>query len=92
MLASYRRWIFENNHLESVEALRDWIVQVSEFETIATETIKSITNKKKKHSDGSFFSDQKISSFRQCKGYRKHGVGSCEVFQIMNINNEWMYC
>ena len=47
MLASYHRWIFENNHLESVETLRDWIVQEAEFQTIAAETIKGIMNKKK---------------------------------------------
>ena len=47
MLASYHRWIFENNHLESVETLRDWIVQEAEFQTIATETIKGITTNPK---------------------------------------------
>ena len=46
--------------------------------------------KKKKHSNGSFFSDLKTSNFRQCKVFnRKHGVSSCEVFQRMNINNKW---
>ena len=39
MLANYHRWIFENNHLESVETLRDWLVQEAEFQTIAAETI-----------------------------------------------------
>ena len=47
MLASYHRWIFENNHLESVETLRDWLVQEAEFQTIAAETIKGIMNQKK---------------------------------------------
>ena len=46
MLARYHRWIFENNHLESVETLRDWIVQEAEFQTVATETIKGIYNSK----------------------------------------------
>ena len=57
MLASYHRWVFENNHLESVETLRDWIVQEVELQTIAAEKIKGITKnqkkkkkKKKKHS------------------------------------------
>ena len=69
MLASYHRWIFENNHLESVETLKDWIVQEAEFQTIAAETIKGITtsHKKKKHSNGSLFLDQKTSNFRRCK-------------------------
>ena len=91
MLANYHRWIFENNHLESVETLRDWTVQEAEFMTSAAETIKSITtNQKKKHSNQSFFLDQKTSSFRQCKVCNgKHGVWSCKVFQRMDINNKW---
>ena len=77
MLANYHRWIFENNHVESVETLTDWIVQEAEFQTIATETIKGITanQKKKKHNNGTFFSDPKVYNFRQCKICNgKHGV------------------
>ena len=48
MLASYHRWLIENNHLESVEILRDWIVQKVESQTISVEIIKDITNQKKK--------------------------------------------
>ena len=92
MLANYHRWIFENNHLESIETLRDWIVQEAEFQTIATETIKGITanQKKKKHNNGTFFSDPKVYNFRQCKICNgKHGVWKCEVFQRMDINSKW---
>ena len=66
-------------------------MQEAEFQTIAAETIKGITNQKKtKHSNGSFFSDQKTSSFRRCKICNgKHGIWSCEVFQRMDINNKW---
>ena len=47
-------------------------------------------SKKMKHSNGSFFSDQKTSSFRRCKICNgKHGIWSCEVFQRMDINNKW---
>ena len=43
-----------------------------------------------KHSNGSFFSDQKTPSFRRCKICNgKHGIWSCEVFQRMDINNKW---
>ena len=92
MLANYHRWIFENNHLESVETLRDWIVQEAEFQTVATETIKGITanQKKKKHNNGTFFSDLKVYNFGQCKICNgKHGVWKCEVFQRMDINGKW---
>ena len=91
MLANYHRSIFENNNLESVETLRDWIVQEAEFQTIATETIKGITanQKKKKHNNGTFFSDPKVYHFRQCKICNgKHGVWKYEVFQRMDINSK----
>ena len=91
MLASYRRWIFENNRLESVETLREWIVQEAEFHAIVAEAIKGIQNQKiKKRSIVMDHSDQKISSLGQCKVCNgKHGVWSCEVFQRMDINNKW---
>ena len=90
MLGSYHRLIFENNHLESLETLRDWLVQEAEFQKIAAEKIKGIMNKKMKHNNGSFFSDQNTSSFRRCKiCNEKYGIWSCDVFQRMDINNKW---
>ena len=40
MLARYHRWIFENGQRESVLSLRSWIIQESEFQTIASETVR----------------------------------------------------
>ena len=39
MLAKYHRWIFETKTQESVHALKTWVFQKSEFQTIATETV-----------------------------------------------------
>ena len=39
ILASYHRWLYENRVSESVIALKTWINQESEFQTIANETI-----------------------------------------------------
>ena len=39
MLASYHRWFYENRVSESVIALKTWINQESDFQTIANETI-----------------------------------------------------
>ena len=39
MLAQYHRWIFENHKEESVLTLRTWVLQESEFMTIASETV-----------------------------------------------------
>ena len=43
MLARYRRRIFGNNMVESVVTLRTWIIQESEFETIASDTVYGFT-------------------------------------------------
>ena len=45
MLARYHRWIFEHNKKESVLALREWIIHESEFQTIATETLRGFADK-----------------------------------------------
>ena len=39
ILARFHRWIFENSKEESVIALRTWILQEAEFQTIASETV-----------------------------------------------------
>ena len=45
MLARYHCWIFENSKEESVTALRTWILQEAEFQTIASETMRRLTGK-----------------------------------------------
>ena len=45
MLARYHRWVFENNVTESVIALRQWVVQEAEFQTIASETMYGLAGK-----------------------------------------------
>ena len=42
MLARYHRWIFENSKVKSVIALRTWILQEAEFQTIASETVHGL--------------------------------------------------
>ena len=32
MLTHYHRWIFENHKIESVEVLREWVIQEAEFQ------------------------------------------------------------
>ena len=39
MLAHYHRWIHENGRWQSVETLREFIIQEPEFQTVASETI-----------------------------------------------------
>ena len=43
MLARYHRWIFEHSHLGSVLTLRTWVIEESEFQTVASETVNGVT-------------------------------------------------
>ena len=36
MLAQYHRWIFENHRWESVETLKEFVLQEAEFQTVAS--------------------------------------------------------
>jgi len=39
MLSAYHRWIFVNNKQESVESLKEWVIQEVEFQTKALEAV-----------------------------------------------------
>ncbi|XP_046568630.1 uncharacterized protein LOC124277021 [Haliotis rubra] len=42
-----KRWIFETQRQESVEVLREWILQESEFQVIASEVINGVAEKQR---------------------------------------------
>ena len=44
MLSSYHRWLFEKQKTESVERLREWVLQEAEFQTKALEAVYGLTN------------------------------------------------
>ena len=43
LLARYHRWVFENSASESVLTLKTLIIQESEFQTVASETVHGLT-------------------------------------------------
>ena len=46
-LAHYHRWMYENGHWESVQTLKELIVQEAEFQTVASETIWAVNRASK---------------------------------------------
>ena len=46
MLSSHHQWIFEKQKRESVETLREWVLQEAEFQTKALEAVHGLTNPK----------------------------------------------
>ena len=45
MLARYHRWIYEKYKIESVEVLREWVIQETGFQIRAVETIQGFTTR-----------------------------------------------
>ncbi|CAG2242222.1 unnamed protein product [Mytilus edulis] len=104
MLSRYHRWIFESGKTESVECLREWILQEAEFQTIASETIHGLSantssnsqrNYKGNRRDGfrTFFGESQNESYtgnRVCKCCNgNHGVWKCDEFRKLTVNKRW---
>ena len=103
MLATYHRWIFENRKNESVEVLREWAIQESEFQIRALETIQGMNferpeNRFTRGNQRTFFgrsfpqSERAVESRarRICKICSKpHGVWVCGDFKQLDIPKRW---
>ena len=103
MLASYHRWMYENHKEDSVEVLREWAIQESEFQTRALETIQGLNagrfvNKVNRETPHTYFGRSNFkpefaSEFRAkrtCKVCGKqHGVWVCEDFKQLDTPKRW---
>ena len=102
MLAAYHRWIFENRKKESVEVLREWAIQESEFQIRALETIQGMNfekpeNRLTRGNQRTFFGrshpqPERVESRvrKMCKICSKpHGVWVCRDFKQLDIPKRW---
>ena len=94
MLAHYHRWIHENGRWQSVETLREFIIQEAEFQTVASETIRGLS--KRGHKKDSGVNTQKSSGNQRRVGFRPckvcsghHGVWRCERLKAMSPRARW---
>ena len=102
MLVRYHRWVFEYNKEQSVLALWEWIIQESEFQTIATETVCSLSGKSTKPpshpaprngNQRTFFGQAKVGRNWQkipCQDCGKnHGIWNCPEFNRRRVADRW---
>lgn len=90
LLAKYNRWIVESGQVPSVETLRHFINEESEYMTIASETIhgmKDATPRRKDNPSKAFLASANPRTCSICKG--DHGVWTCETFKAMDNNMRW---
>lgn len=93
MLVQYHRFMFEQQRQESVETLREWVLQEAEFRTIAAETKSNIQKSDQKGSSkpGTFFGsnvDDKNKSCVVCQS-SEHKIRDCGVFKKLDVSNRW---
>ena len=104
MLARYHRWVFECNKEESVLSLREWILQESEFQTIATEAVRGVSGKATKPpyrstprqgNQRTFFGEAdyvRISKKMPCVDCGKnHGIWNCPEFNRRKVADRWNF-
>ena len=102
MLSRYHRWIFEKSLSESVQTLRTWVLQESEFQTVAAETVHGVAGitmdnqpaqKYTYRGHRTLFGNQIDSSGpeqTQCKVCgAQHDVCNCEEMLQMSFKERW---
>ena len=96
MLTRYHRWVYENFKIESVETLREWVMQESQFYTIAHETVRGLIKEDWRPAGqrkiNTFLAEPSISDRkqRQCSVCSKqHGVWNCDVYRKMTVPSCW---
>ena len=103
MLAQYHRWIFENHKEESVLTLRTWVLQESEFMTIASETVHGFNGTidyntsarpAARYGNQRNFSEdtkdsQRLPKFICQECGENHGIWRCQIFTQRSVPDRW---
>ena len=96
MLTRYHYWVYKNFRIKSVETLREWVIQESQFYTIAHETVRALIKgdwrPSGQHKINTFFAEPSISDRKQqqCPGCSKqHGIWNCDLYQKMTVPSCW---
>ena len=93
MIAQYMRWIAKEQKVESVESLKQWALEESEYQVIAAETVSGVGSVSQK----SYFTNHKekdSSRDRQCGSVcsvcgGRHNVGDCQDFRVLSVGERW---
>jgi len=101
LIASYQRWLHEQLKFENVESLRQFILQEAEFRTIATETIRGLSNAKLNPSQSqrrsvgqsggqSYFGRATHAAVVKCDCCNgDHGIWKCKQFIQLGVADRW---
>ena len=91
-ISEYLKWIAEKNKVESVETLREWALRESEYQVIASETVRGV---------GSSTPQKAYFGSHACKnsssGHRlscvlcdeDHNITLCPTLESMSVSERW---
>ena len=89
----------QNHRLESVETVKELLLQEAEFQTVASETIRGVTSSnrnvdsRRNRSEKAFFrntQESEIQKYRHCKVCKgHHGVWRCDKFKDLPVQERW---
>ena len=92
MLSRFYRWVKESGRPESIETLRDWITEESEYQVKAVETVEGLHGGKgKPKEDVRKRWNRTFTTFKQkcyiCQG--NHSIRNCEEYKSMSVDDRW---
>ena len=99
MLTNYYRWVSDSQKIDAVGSLREWLLREAEFQTIASETINGMGNRRKEwkveysHDENSSLNNPTRSedkSQNRCEVCNEvHPLWNCEKFEAMDVKARW---
>lgn len=96
LITQYYRWISDKSKIEGVVTLREFIIQESEYYTIADEAVNGIANIQPDFINRTHFVDKTMPSNkntspdRNCKlCNQSHEIWHCNDFKKMSVSNRW---
>ena len=90
MLSRFYRWVKESGRPESIETLRDWITEESEYQVKAVETVEGLHGAKgKPKEDVRKRWNRTFTTFKQkCYIYQgNHSIRNCEEYKSMSVDD-----
>ena len=101
MIIDYKRWIDQNLKEESMEVLREWIIREADYKTIATETLRGLSNRGYSTQtyygeDDNRFEDEHSLATQQERRVivcpvcsNRHPIWKCDDFKKLDISARW---
>ena len=92
MVTEYKRWVKRNHQEESIEVLREWVLQEAEYKVVAAETIFGLQSRQAQQQtyygqEVPASEDKDSASCVICD--ETHDLSNCPIFQVAEVDDRW---